>query len=143
MCTISQKWVWQAIRMTFHRATVQRVYFVGVNFHKLCISVAIPKRFISEINQNHFQTHPGMSLVTCTNYSLMRKHSLPSTGDGLVCLFSAHCFRFTKAGWSSIDSGTCFDHHGCNKDEMGQLPISWNITTSITNLQKKFISLYF
>ena len=25
MYTISQKWVWQAIRMTFHRATVQRV----------------------------------------------------------------------------------------------------------------------
>ena len=35
--------------------------------------------------------------------------SLQSTDDGIVCLFPACWFHFTKA---CIDDNTCFDHHG-------------------------------
>jgi len=146
MCTISQKWVWQVIRMTFHRATVQRVYLwesTFTNFAFLWQFLKVLSLKSTRIISKHVL--PTSRDVPCNLCQLLpHAKTFPTKYWWWPCLFIfSSLFPFTKAGWSSIDSGTCFDHHGCNKDEMGQLPISWNITTSTTNLQKKFISLYF
>ena len=42
-----------------------------------------------------------------------RHRNMPSTDDGPVRFFPAYSFHFTKAGWSSMDGCTSFDHHGC------------------------------
>ena len=59
---------------------------------------------------------------------------MPSTDDGPVRFFPAYSFHFTKAGWSSMDGCTSFDHHGCQNVMTQVVAIDLSSMAGWTNL---------